>query len=621
MVSLIQLPELQLIDANGNPIVAAAIHTYIPTTTTPKTTWSNSGGTVANANPVITDAAGRCIIYGNGSYRLLINDAAGNLVYDQVTGTGTGATTFATIAALRAGSGSAGQLAYVLGYTAAGDGGQGTFYAAASSDADNGGTIIVDAAGTRWYRDADQGEWNVQWFGAKVDGATDDTSAIQACITAAIAVGANVYIPPGNTLISGAGLSIDHSALTSDTALVRTSLRGGGPGVTRLSYSGTGTCLTYTGHSGGGNGGVSGYFTIADMRIMGPGSTAAGGLTINLAAWFILRNIIIEQFHYSFVGYDVLSFLAEACQFKFSDYGAVVQYNTFSNPNAITFLNCEFSNNANFGLTAGNADDINLIGCGIQGNGLTGSDTDRYGVLITNNNTGQFEEGANGGNFVGCYFELNALQADLWLAAGAEESATFNVRDCTFNRASATAGQFTANNVRLDVTSSLTARVSLTVQGSAFKGYTPYVVSSARPYIAVNATSNNYTFVQLGNFFYHPTEYPVVAGPVVCAKAMATAWAFFDGTTAGTNAPTAGLNVTSLTRLAAGSYRINFEKSFNTAINFVVTGTVNGAGVVILGVQGPGAGAYIDIATINTTTGANADFTAVSFAIYGNGYI
>lgn len=52
------------------------------------------------------------------------------------------------------------------------------------------------------------------------------------------------------------------------------------------------------------------------------------------------------------------------------------------------------------------------------------------------------------------------------------------------------------------------------------------------------------------------------------------AWCTFDGTLAGTNAPTAGGNVTSVTRNAAGDYTINFTTAMPDA-NYTVTALAN----------------------------------------------
>lgn len=84
----------------------------------------------------------------------------------------------------------------VANYATPGDQGGGTFVVDASdtTTADNGGTIIVDAAGRRWYRqyvDAIKPEW----FGAKNDGTTDATIAISelAAISLPVETSTGVY--------------------------------------------------------------------------------------------------------------------------------------------------------------------------------------------------------------------------------------------------------------------------------------------------------------------------------------------------------------------------------------------------------------------------------------------
>lgn len=84
---LLPNPEPQFCDANGHPYAGGTIETYVPGTTTPKLTWSNSGQTAQNTNPIILDAAGRCVVYGDGQYRLVLRDSSGNLVWDQPSST------------------------------------------------------------------------------------------------------------------------------------------------------------------------------------------------------------------------------------------------------------------------------------------------------------------------------------------------------------------------------------------------------------------------------------------------------------------------------------------------------------------------------------------------------
>jgi hypothetical protein len=75
-------PLLQWSDANGTPYANGTITTYIVGTGTPKQTWADPDQTSPNANPIVLDAAGRSQMWGDGSYRLVLHDAAGNLIAD-----------------------------------------------------------------------------------------------------------------------------------------------------------------------------------------------------------------------------------------------------------------------------------------------------------------------------------------------------------------------------------------------------------------------------------------------------------------------------------------------------------------------------------------------------------
>lgn len=120
-----------------------------------------------------------------------------------------------SIAALRALAVPSGAVTYLVkGYYTAADGGGGVFvWDSASSTADNDGTVIeLDAGGTGRFKRLYSGALNVKWFGAKGDGSTDDTNAIQA----AVDTGLDVFIPAtedyyeisANILVAASGQTI-----------------------------------------------------------------------------------------------------------------------------------------------------------------------------------------------------------------------------------------------------------------------------------------------------------------------------------------------------------------------------------------------------------------------------
>lgn len=96
--SILPPAKTTFVDQNGKPLTSGTVDFYVPGTTTRKTTWQDSSETIANTNPVVLDAAGRAIILGEGSYRQVVKDRNGNLIWDQVTSSiGSGGSSGSTI--------------------------------------------------------------------------------------------------------------------------------------------------------------------------------------------------------------------------------------------------------------------------------------------------------------------------------------------------------------------------------------------------------------------------------------------------------------------------------------------------------------------------------------------
>jgi hypothetical protein len=118
------------------------------------------------------------------------------------------------------------------GYYASADGGGGQFiYNSASTETDNGGTVIQPTVGVgRWLRPATE-TLNVRQFGALGDGVHDDTPAIQSAVnTASVTGNGSVYFPAGNYKIV--------SAITlASLPLCNISLIGDGPNVSTITQT------------------------------------------------------------------------------------------------------------------------------------------------------------------------------------------------------------------------------------------------------------------------------------------------------------------------------------------------------------------------------------------------
>ena len=200
-------------DSNGRPLAGGKIYFYVPNSSVFKQTWQDAGQTVANPQPVVLDANGQAIIYGDGQYRQVVNDVHGNLIWDRLTDSpALNSELQGFISSLSSSSGvamvggAAWYAANAIGFDATktpdgatvicsgrstqndGGGGVFTYYKNGTQPVDNG-LVFSPAAGGRlvrqgWTATGFNGMISVRWFGAKADGATDDTTAIQASISA-----------------------------------------------------------------------------------------------------------------------------------------------------------------------------------------------------------------------------------------------------------------------------------------------------------------------------------------------------------------------------------------------------------------------------------------------------
>lgn len=114
-----------------------------------------------------------------------------------------------TVADMRLVNGRTGEAVIMAGEDVAGDGGGGLFWwEQGVTTGDDGSTILVPTTSPtgRWRRLLSAGASNaidVRTFGAKGDGVTDDTAAIAAARSAAIAQSKDLYFPAGVYLIAG----------------------------------------------------------------------------------------------------------------------------------------------------------------------------------------------------------------------------------------------------------------------------------------------------------------------------------------------------------------------------------------------------------------------------------
>jgi len=195
----------QLFDNNGVPLSGGFLYSYSAGTTTPVATYTSASGLIANANPIVLDASGRIPfeiwLTAGANYKFVLKDSTGVQIgsYDDIPGVNDQSAVTAQIAALAA-SYAAPTGSNLIGYLATGSG------------------AVASTVQTKLRE-----QISVKDFGAKGDGTTDDTAAIQAAVAASS--GKALYFPAGTYIVSDIITLVANSVVYGDQGITTLKLK------------------------------------------------------------------------------------------------------------------------------------------------------------------------------------------------------------------------------------------------------------------------------------------------------------------------------------------------------------------------------------------------------------
>jgi pectate lyase-like protein len=346
------------------------------------------------------------------------------------------ADTIANLRSLTPGTTGGATAIFLKGYWTPGDGGGGMFFwdPAQAKASDDGGTVIAPTGVTKgcWMRLL-EGQISVRWFGAKGDGATDDTRAIQAAVDVAqaerkdariakVVLPAGQYVvgkPPSSTgiVVNKLGVIIEGLAASqSQKACIQ--VAGGVDGITIRDTTLKGTNVNAQGT-------IIRHLEIKPLSGVGTGrrqgtspATGRHGVVVTAA------SVTLEDLNISFMLGNGIFVQAEANGRHYADLWTVRNCAVFENGGNGLHVKggeanaglCEF-------LSAVSNEGYGILDESFLGSVYVACHTNANGLLVEVNpplpNTGSYKitSPANYSTFVGCYAELNQNPPDLAASA------------------------------------------------------------------------------------------------------------------------------------------------------------------------------------------------------------
>jgi hypothetical protein len=385
---------------------------------------------------------------------------------------------------------------------------------------------------------------------------TDNKAAFQACLDFCYTNGFRMHIPAGRYYLSGAISKSSAADTGSYFEAYRPTIEGDGIRATELFFGAgnfNGISLT---------GGVTTALNPSWQKLSGFAINKQDrlGNGLNLTGHFHLH---VEDVRPTGWGVGINCVDVHEAVFvnttpMYNNGGMVLQRGTFTEPNIISLLNCTVGLNADYGVDILNPATFTMIGGSIEGNGIDGSATFKWGIRAIY--TTASVEGSVGLNLNGVYLEANKGDADIWIVNSNFAHMVHNIIGCSFQRTSGT--NFSNNCIRYDW-SGTTYQNILNLIGNGFRSFNDYTPSAGRPYVNLSSANDNIEINDIGNFYEDAVEIPQFSqlryGLLKDNQNNARGEILAAGTIS------VGKNVASCTKSTTGTYVIVFEKPMATA--------------------------------------------------------